>query len=66
MEKTDFMYAYQFAGLTDIGKKRSSNQDRMILVPGNNFFAVSDGMGGLRHGEASAIYVSEIMPKLIL
>ena len=62
---TDFAFSYTFAGLCDIGKQRSSNQDRIILVPKHDFFAVSDGMGGLRFGEASAEYVSGSMPMLM-
>ena len=61
----NFSLPYTFAGLCDIGSHRDTNQDRIILYPDQNFFAVSDGMGGLLYGEDSAIYVSTSMPKLM-
>ncbi len=42
------------AGLTDIGCKRSQNQDRILLRPDEGLFAVADGMGGERCGERAA------------
>ena len=42
-----FQYNFQVAALVDIGLKRSSNQDEVILCPEQGFYAVSDGMGGL-------------------
>ncbi len=60
-----FTGAYEFAGLTDVGRKRKENQDRIILDPKDGFFAVSDGMGGLRRGGEAAEYVSVSMPGLM-
>ena len=65
MRNDNFKYTYEFAGLSDIGKKRKNNEDRLILHPDQDFFAVSDGMGGLRCGETAAIYVSESLPGMI-
>ena len=65
MKNDLFTLSYQCAGLSDIGRKRQSNQDRVILCPQNGFFAVSDGMGGLRLGEEAAEYVAGSMPPLI-
>ncbi|MBQ4513102.1 MAG: serine/threonine-protein phosphatase [Anaerolineaceae bacterium] len=65
MSKEKFSHVYTYAGLCDIGSLRQTNQDRIILHPEQDFFAVSDGMGGLLYGEDSAIYVSETMPKLV-
>ena len=64
MDAVKFSLTYTFAGLCDIGSRRETNQDRIILHPKQNFFAVSDGMGGLLNGEASAVYVSNSMPEL--
>lgn len=65
MKSNHFYGEYQAAGLTDIGKKRKENEDRIILVPEEGFFAVSDGMGGLRCGAEASTYVSRSMPELI-
>lgn len=46
---------------TDVGKKRSQNQDNGAALSELGLFIVSDGMGGHRGGEtASAIAVEEI------
>ena len=46
---------------TDIGRKRSQNQDNGAALPELGLFLVSDGMGGHRGGEtASATAVEEI------
>lgn len=34
------------AGLTDIGRKRSTNQDSIYLSKNHNLSVVADGMGG--------------------
>lgn len=60
-----FAYSFRAAGLTDIGKRRSSNQDRVFLSPELGLFGVSDGMGGLAAGETAARYVSEAMPVMV-
>ena len=59
------MNKYTYAGKSDIGKMRSANQDRILLCPEQNFFAVSDGMGGLTYGEESANYVRDTLPELL-
>lgn len=64
MRSNTFDYSYRFAGLTDIGLRRDSNQDEVILCPEFNFFAVSDGMGGLEHGGDASAYVKEAIPQL--
>ena len=38
---------------TDVGRIRSTNQDR-VLVVGDRFYAVADGMGGHRGGDTAA------------
>lgn len=49
------------AAATDIGRKRSQNQDAFASVPELGLFIVADGMGGHRGGEiASRIAVERI------
>lgn len=59
------MHQYIFAGKTDIGCKRSNNEDQYVINPEFYFCAAADGMGGAAAGEiASSIFVdtaSEIL-----
>lgn len=65
MQNSFFTFSFLAAGLTDIGAKRENNEDRIYLDPEKGFFAVSDGMGGLRHGDKASDYVKEALPGLI-
>ena len=60
-----FAYEFNWAGKTDIGKVRSSNQDKVILVPELGYFGVADGMGGLDDGEICAEYITQAMPIMV-
>lgn len=52
-------------GVTDIGRKRSQNQDAFRILPAENIFVVADGMGGHRGGEiASTLAVEKISETL--
>lgn len=42
----------RFAGVTDTGRRRRRNEDRLVIRP--PLFAVADGMGGARAGEIAA------------
>ena len=45
-------------GITDVGLKRTNNEDAFVLRPDLGFWAVADGMGGAAAGEvASRIFV---------
>lgn len=49
------------AGLTDVGKKRTQNQDSYFSDPISGLFIVADGMGGHKGGEvASQLSVATI------
>lgn len=41
-------------GLSDIGLRRSNNEDVWIALPDKGFFALADGMGGPQAGEVAA------------
>jgi PPM family protein phosphatase len=47
------------AGLTDVGRQRTANEDSLVVQP--PLFAVADGMGGAKAGEvASAVAVQAV------
>ncbi|HRX57707.1 MAG TPA: protein phosphatase 2C domain-containing protein [Eubacteriales bacterium] len=64
MKKTLFDYDFRFAGLKDVGRTRTSNQDEVILCPERGFFAVSDGMGGLKDGGKTSAMIRDVFPDL--
>ena len=53
--------AYEFAGATDVGRKRDHNEDALLVLPNHNVAVVCDGMGGHEAGEvASGIGVETV------
>jgi serine/threonine protein phosphatase PrpC len=59
-----FKYNFQASALTDVGQRRSMNQDVVIARPDIGFFAVSDGMGGLpdNGGGVTADIIRQVLP----
>lgn len=52
-----------YAGKTDIGMKRKSNQDSIVLTPENKFFMVADGMGGHNGGDIASAMAVQYVPE---
>lgn len=50
---------------SDVGRKRSQNQDNVKCSPELGLFIVADGMGGHRGGETASAMVIEIVPELV-
>jgi len=51
------------AGLSDIGRKRRSNQDHFLLDDEHRLYLVADGMGGHQAGEVAAQFVVDSIYK---
>jgi serine/threonine protein phosphatase PrpC len=55
-------YTFAGAALVDIGRRRSSNQDRVFLDNKNSLFILSDGMGGMDAGDKAAEKIVREVP----
>jgi len=53
------------AGLSDVGRMRSENEDRWFADPEFGLYLVADGMGGTFGGELAAEAVSTVLPRLL-
>lgn len=58
------MSTLSFSALTDIGKKRSQNQDCFAVKDELGLFVVADGMGGHKGGETASLMATQIIPQV--
>jgi len=54
------------AGISDIGRVRSSNDDRFFADPRGQFFIVADGIGSHASGGLAAQIVVELLPRRLV
>ena len=59
------MYEVEYSALSDIGCRRSDNQDRWGADGELNLFIVADGVGGSRDGALGAQTMVEILPRYV-
>ena len=57
--------SFKVGAATDIGRKRSQNQDNIASCPELGLFVVADGMGGHRGGETASAMAVEIIPQIV-
>ena len=55
------MVAIESAGITDVGRKRTGNEDAYFLDDTQRLFVVADGMGGHQAGEVASAMVVETL-----
>lgn len=55
------MVIVESAGISDVGRKRTSNEDRIFLDDAQGLYLVADGMGGHRAGEIASALVVQAM-----
>jgi PPM family protein phosphatase len=56
------MGAVEYAGLSDVGRQRSGNQDRWGADAAQRLFIVADGVASSNNGELAAEMVVELLP----
>ncbi|MGA7052008.1 MAG: protein phosphatase 2C domain-containing protein [Mycobacterium sp.] len=54
-----------YAGLSDLGRKRSRNDDRWGADPALGLYVVADGVGSTSHGDLAAGLVVEMLPSYV-
>jgi len=60
----DIHPVYVSAGITDVGRLRSTNQDSFVELHGAGVWSVADGMGGYRDGDVASRMVCEGLQQL--
>ena len=61
-----FDFGFSVASCVDTGRRRTTNQDEVIICPHTGFFAVSDGMGGLSFGGKTSQMIQQKLPDIMV
>ncbi|HEX3658584.1 MAG TPA: protein phosphatase 2C domain-containing protein [Pirellulales bacterium] len=59
------MHGIRYAGLSDVGRQRATNEDRWCADPKQGLFLVADGIGGSAAGGLASQIVAEVLPGLL-
>jgi PPM family protein phosphatase len=59
------MHQNIFVGKTDVGCKRSNNEDQYLINPEYDFCAAADGMGGAAAGEVASLIFTETASEIL-
>jgi serine/threonine protein phosphatase PrpC/DNA-binding beta-propeller fold protein YncE len=59
------MLTTTYAGYSDVGRKRSRNDDRWAADPALRLYLVADGVGSSTHGDRAAERVVELLPTYV-
>ncbi len=59
------MLTTTYAGYSDVGRKRSRNDDRWAADPAQRLYIVADGVGSSTHGDRAAERVVEQLPTYV-
>jgi len=53
------MHKFAFSGISDVGLKRTNNEDTFVIRPERHFCLAADGMGGAAAGEVASLIFAE-------
>ncbi len=62
-DKDNMAQTISYAGLTDIGQVRETNEDAFMIDPKIGLMIVADGIGGRRAGDVASTFVVENLPR---
>jgi serine/threonine protein phosphatase PrpC len=56
----------EYAALTDVGRKRSHNEDSFKVAPDEGLYLVADGMGGHNAGEVASAMAVDVVSQFFV